>query len=447
MQLDAFFKSQASATQALHNSVRRGDISAAVSTDVHASDRFLLELVRTFDLSSVSLAEPDGGVYTAGIGGDGNSWVTNSSGSGCSRWALSGDGSRSVSGTCEASSGSPLFASNNGTSIAWGVGNHSRPAADTLVVAERGVQALNQRLSDFRESGYDKVWQNENRTQWEDIHIFVVDAESGLLIGSTDEEVAAALASSQCVHLRGDEGSSRCSTLPGNRALEGIRELMNEDESLSALAQNNSLAKSADFPSLEKVFEIFGLLWSSHEWELQFVLSCASLSNHRGHASSWAAPDGWAACTQVPAQYYVTFLTRVTWHAPVIFVVGFCVVFAWQHFEARQMRKQEDGQDGPRSLGSSKTLTRRSIWTIAAALVLLFFLLDHAVEQDINMLTDDLTRQISSTVEQRISHILDTPQQALSLISAHRSMGTLVQGNTSRESPPARRFLRASVLT
>ena len=206
--------SQASATQALQSSARRGDISAAVSTDVHASDRFLLELVRAFDLSSVSLAEPDGGVYTAGIGGDGNSWVTNSSGSGCSRWALSGDGSRSVSGTCEASSGSPLFASNNGSSIAWGVGNHSRPTAETLVVAERGVQALNQRLSDFRESGYAKVWQKENRTQWEDIRIFVVDAESGLLIGSTDpdEDAAAALANKQCVQRQTNKTLKNCST-------------------------------------------------------------------------------------------------------------------------------------------------------------------------------------------------------------------------------------------
>ena len=442
--------SQASATQALHSSARRGDISAAVTTDPHASDRFLLELVRIFDLSSVSIAEPGGEVYTAGIGGDGNAWVTNSSDSGCARWALSEEGSRSASGICEDPLGSPLFTSNDGASLAWGVGNHSGPVAETLVVAGREVQALNERLADFRESAYEKVWQGESRAQWEDIHIFVVDAESGLLIGSTDAEVAEALVNRQCVQLRGDGNSSArsgCTTLPGNRALEGIQELVSdEDESLGALAQDGYLAKSADFPSLEHIFEIFGLL-SEESQELQFVLSCASLSNHRGHASPWAAPEGWAACTQVPAQYYVTFLTRVTWHAPVIFVVGFCVVFAWQHFEARQMRKQEDGQDGPRSLGSSKTLTRRSIWTIAAALVLLFFLLDHAVEQDINMLTDDLTRQISSTVEQRISHILDTPQQALSLISAHRSMGTLVQGNTSRESPPARRFLRASVLT
>ena len=432
MQLDAFFKSQASATQALHNSVRRGDISAAVSTDVSASDRFLLELVRTFDLSSVSIAEPDGGVYTAGIGGSGNGWVTNSTGSGCARWALSEDGSRSVSGTCEASSGSPLFTSNDGASIAWGLGNHSTPAAETLVVAERRVQALNQRLSNFRESGYDKVWQKENRTQWEDIHIFVVDAESGLLIGSTDEEVAEALASSQCVQLRGDEGSSRCSTLPGNRALEGIRKLMNEDESLSALAQDGYLAKSADFPSLEKVFDIFGLLWSSHDWELQFVLSCASLSNHRGHASSWAAPDGWVACTQVPAQYYVTFLAKARWSVAVVLFTAFFGVIVWQCFKLR-MRPVVDEEDVSSSLGSSRKLTRRSIWTIAAALVLLFFLLDNFAEQDIDMLTDDLTRQISETVEQRINHILGTPQQALSLISAHRSMGTLIQGNATRE--------------
>lgn len=424
VQVEGYLSEQSAAALAVSATIRRGDIALGAGNP--AADGYLLTVLDAFELSSVSIVVPSMGTFTAGKhSGAGDAWISYSDvQTGCTNsWSVQGSRSmatESTSATCSYEE-VPEAISALGDGLTWLASSYSRTestctshtcgeaahgetvigAASGLldgsgsslatVVAERSVQSLNEKLEAIQTATFDGSRGSVRP------HIWMMDPTDGTILASTNPDIATDLVAGVGVHLA------------THAAMQAARDaLFVQDGTYAAAAALRHLPET---PQVTLWFLDWFFFWGFFRELETPMIRCSELSQPIADR-----PIGWMLCLQVEPDYWISLTLPTACSTVGVAVVHLSLLVGTSSMMAdRRINVQRNIQ----------------LLCIMSALVVTFALWAAYTRHDIMILIDDLVDHTIDTVARKTSLILSVPQTALTLLQAHRNLGSLVHGNTS----------------